>query len=44
MTVLDELLVRIGMDSSGVEEGAQETTSRLEGLAAPAAADRKSVV
>lgn len=38
MTVLDELLVRIGMDSSGVEEGAQETTSRLEGLAAPAAA------
>ncbi|WP_327162866.1 hypothetical protein [Streptomyces zaomyceticus] len=38
MTVLDELLVRIGMDSSGVEEGVQETNSRLDGLAAPAAA------
>ncbi|MFG3493008.1 phage tail tape measure protein [Streptomyces sp. NPDC047972] len=38
MPVLDELLVRISMDSSGVEEGAQETTSRLDGLAAPAAA------
>ncbi|WP_435969303.1 phage tail tape measure protein [Streptomyces sp. Qhu_M48] len=38
MTVLDELLVRIGMDSSGVDEGVQETTSRLDGLAAPAAA------
>ncbi|MFF0426914.1 phage tail tape measure protein [Streptomyces sp. NPDC004520] len=38
MPVLDELLIRIGMDSSGVEEGAQETTSRLDGLAGPAAA------
>ncbi|WP_432063343.1 phage tail tape measure protein [Streptomyces sp. S1] len=38
MTVLDELLVRIGMDSSGVDQGVQETTSRLDGLAAPAAA------
>jgi phage-related minor tail protein len=38
MPVLDELLVRIGMDSSGVDEGVQETTSRLDGLAAPAAA------
>ncbi|MEU2077098.1 hypothetical protein [Streptomyces sp. NPDC013489] len=38
MPVLDELLVRISMDSSGVEEGAQETTSRLDGLAGPAAA------
>ncbi|MFB7354861.1 phage tail tape measure protein [Streptomyces gardneri] len=38
MTVLDELLVRIGMDTSGVEEGTQETTSRLDGLAGPAAA------
>ncbi|MFD4320105.1 phage tail tape measure protein [Streptomyces sp. NPDC058548] len=38
MTVLDELLVRIGMDSSGVEEGVQETTGRLDSLAGPAAA------
>ncbi|MFB7031706.1 MULTISPECIES: phage tail tape measure protein [unclassified Streptomyces] len=38
MTVLDELLVRIGMDSSGVDQGVQETTSRLDGLAGPAAA------
>ncbi|MEU6944299.1 phage tail tape measure protein [Streptomyces sp. NPDC046316] len=38
MPVLDELLVRIGMDTTGVEEGTQETTSQLNGLAAPAAA------
>ncbi|MFC8276248.1 phage tail tape measure protein [Streptomyces sp. NPDC057271] len=38
MTILDELLVRIGMDSSGVDQGVEETTNRLDGLAAPAAA------
>ncbi|MFC8012200.1 phage tail tape measure protein [Streptomyces cinereoruber] len=38
MTVLDELLVRIGMDSSGVDQGVQETTNRLDSLAGPAAA------
>ncbi|MFE7947419.1 phage tail tape measure protein [Streptomyces sp. NPDC057426] len=38
MPVLDELLVRIGMDSSGVDQGVEETTNRLDGLAAPAAA------
>lgn len=38
MAVLDELLVRIGMDSSGVDEGAAEVTGKLDGLAAPAAA------
>ncbi|GAA2790117.1 phage tail tape measure protein [Streptomyces showdoensis] len=38
MTILDELLVRIGMDSSGVDEGAEEVTNRLDGLAGPAAA------
>lgn len=38
MTILDELLVRIGMDSTGVDEGAEEVTNRLDGLAAPAAA------
>lgn len=38
MAVLDELLVRIGMDSSGVEEGADEVTSKLDKLAGPAAA------
>ncbi|MBB4987499.1 phage tail tape measure protein [Streptomyces nymphaeiformis] len=38
MTVLDELLVRIGMDSSGVDEGTEEVTGRLDGLAGPAAA------
>ncbi|MEU9777147.1 phage tail tape measure protein [Streptomyces sp. NPDC047968] len=37
MALLDELLVRIGMDASGVEEGTQEVTSRLDGLAGPAA-------
>lgn len=38
MALLDELLVRIGMDTSGVDEGADQVTSRLDGLAAPAAA------
>lgn len=38
MALLDELLVRIGMDSSGVDEGADQVTSKLDGLAAPAGA------
>lgn len=38
MPVLDELLVRIGMDTTGVDEGTDEVTSRLDGLAGPAAA------
>lgn len=38
MAVLDELLVRIGMDSSGVDEGADEVTGKLDRLAGPAAA------
>jgi phage-related minor tail protein len=38
MALLDELLVRIGMDSSGVDEGADQVTSKLDSLAGPAAA------
>lgn len=38
MALLDELIVRIGMDSSGVDQGADEVTSKMDGLAAPAAA------
>jgi hypothetical protein len=38
MPVLDELLVRIGMDTTGVEEGTQEVNQQMDGLAAPAAA------
>ncbi|MGW1127451.1 phage tail tape measure protein [Streptomyces sp. NPDC002526] len=38
MTILDELLVRIGMDSSGVDEGTDEVTGKLDKLAGPAAA------
>ncbi|MFH9134444.1 phage tail tape measure protein [Streptomyces sp. NPDC017524] len=38
MTVLDELLVRIGMDTSGVDEGTEQVNSKLDGLAGPAAA------
>lgn len=37
MTVLDELLVRIGMDASGVDEGTDEVTSKLDKMAGPAA-------
>ncbi|MER6603907.1 phage tail tape measure protein [Streptomyces parvus] len=38
MTILDELIVRIGMDASGVEEGTEQVNSKLDGLAGPAAA------
>ena len=38
MALLDELLVRIGMDSSGVDEGAEQVESRLDKLSGPAAA------
>ncbi len=38
MALLDELLVRIGMDTTGVDQGTQEVQGRLDGLAAPAAA------
>ncbi|WP_177204507.1 phage tail tape measure protein, partial [Streptomyces sp. CC53] len=38
MALLDELLIRIGMDSTGVDQGTQEVQGRLDGLAAPAAA------
>ncbi|MFE3475675.1 phage tail tape measure protein [Streptomyces bacillaris] len=37
MTILDELLVRIGMDASGVDEGAAQVESRLEKMQGPAA-------
>lgn len=37
MTVLDELLVRIGMDASGVDEGTDQVTSKLDKMAGPAA-------
>ncbi|WP_327376194.1 hypothetical protein OG393_20945 [Streptomyces sp. NBC_01216] len=38
MTILDELLVRIGVDSSAVDEGTDAVAGKLDGLAAPAAA------
>lgn len=38
MPVLDELLVRIGMDTTGVEEGTEQVNQQMDGLAAPAAA------
>ncbi|MEU9199406.1 phage tail tape measure protein [Streptomyces sp. NPDC048332] len=38
MTVLDELLVRIGMDASGVDEGTDQVASKLDKLSGPAAA------
>ncbi|MFD6421702.1 hypothetical protein [Streptomyces sp. NPDC060198] len=37
MTILDELLVRIGVDSSGVDEGTDQVTSKLDKMAGPAA-------
>ncbi|WP_432008933.1 phage tail tape measure protein [Streptomyces bacillaris] len=37
MTILDELLVRIGMDASAVDEGAAQAESRLDKMAGPAA-------
>ncbi|WP_260987961.1 phage tail tape measure protein [Streptomyces sp. CFMR 7] len=37
MALLDELLVRIGMDTSGVDEGADQVTSKLEAMKGPAA-------
>ncbi|MFJ3705024.1 MULTISPECIES: phage tail tape measure protein [unclassified Streptomyces] len=36
MTVLDELLVRIGMDASGVDEGTEQVTGKLDSMAGPA--------
>lgn len=36
MTVLDELLVRIGMDASAVDEGSDQVTSKLDKMAGPA--------
>ncbi|MFE2017600.1 hypothetical protein ACFW9O_06020 [Streptomyces sp. NPDC059499] len=38
MALLDELIVRIGMDSSGVDEGADEVAGKLDKMAGPAAA------
>lgn len=38
MTVLDELLVRIGMDASGVDEGTEQVAGKLDKLSGPAAA------
>lgn len=38
MTVLDELLVRIGMDASGVDEGTDQVAGKLDKLSGPAAA------
>ncbi|CAM5626372.1 hypothetical protein SMICM304S_06785 [Streptomyces microflavus] len=37
MTILDELLVRIGMDSSAVDEGTEQVNSKLDAMAGPAA-------
>ncbi|MFJ8863608.1 phage tail tape measure protein [Streptomyces sp. NPDC102451] len=37
MTVLDELLVRIGMDASGVDEGTDQVASKMDKMAGPAA-------
>ncbi|WP_433406885.1 phage tail tape measure protein [Streptomyces sp. CA-146814] len=37
MTILDELLVRIGMDSSAVDEGTEQVNSKLDKMAGPAA-------
>ncbi|MEU6952065.1 phage tail tape measure protein [Streptomyces sp. NPDC045714] len=37
MTVLDELLVRIGMDASAVDEGTEQVNSKLDAMAGPAA-------
>ena len=37
MPLLDELLIRIGMDTTGVDEGADEVTSKLDKMKGPAA-------